>query len=183
MLDRRSIAAVFLCALLAAAGPARRSWAQSQPPALVYMVDDEADRICVGAGADDILNEGYGRTPGQRATGLVEYRNGHKLFFAGPLLGALADADGGVFGYGGLFFDVAVGSWRLSPMLTAGGYRRGDSKDLGGVFQFQLGGSLSYEFESGLRIGVDATHISNRNLHYVNPGEETLFVTLAFPLS
>jgi len=170
-----------LCLLAVATATARPASAETPAPSYFQILANEPDRITVGGGVVDILEEGRNKT-GHRGAGLLEYRSGHKLLFAGPLLGILADHDGGVFGYGGLFFDVGFGSWRFSPLLSAGGYRRGDSKDLGGVFQFQLGGTLSYEFSSGLRAGIYAAHISNRNLHYENPGEELLMITLAFSL-
>jgi hypothetical protein len=132
----------------------------------------------------DIAREGYsaGKTARYSTVGLIEYRSGHKVFFAGPLVGILSNTDGGTFGYGGLFFDFALGPLRLAPMFSAGGYRRGESKDLGGIFEFQTGVNVAYEFEQRLRVGLDINHISNANIHYRNPGVELVLVSLMFLL-
>lgn len=110
-----------------------------------------------------------------------ELRWGQRLFFIGPALGLVANADGGVFGYGGIYADLALERFIITPVLSLGGYSEGEGIDLGGTFQFRSALGISYEFDDGSRIGVRAAHISNAGIHEENPGEEEFFVTYALP--
>jgi lipid A 3-O-deacylase len=123
----------------------------------VSVLGSEPSYIDVGAGVFDALSEGAGN---RSAAGRIELRLGTKLLFIGPTIGLMANADGGALG----------------------GYHRGDSKDLGGVFQFRVGLGLSYQFEGGSRLGVRVDHISNAHIHDENPGEEEFLFTYAVPL-
>jgi lipid A 3-O-deacylase len=93
----------------------------------------------------------------------------------------MANTDRGVFGYGGIYADLAYGNVVLTQMLGLGGYSKGDSKDLAGVFQFRVETGIAYEFDGGKRIGARVAHISNAGIHNFNPGEEELYVTYALP--
>ena len=93
----------------------------------------------------------------------------------------MANADGGVFDYGGISADVAFGRFVVKPLLAIGGYRQGQSGDLGGVFQFRQSLGLNYEFANRHRLGLNVAHISNAGIHNTNPGVEELHVTYAIP--
>jgi len=114
-------------------------------------------------------------------SGRVELRIGEKLYGFGPLIGLMANTDGGVDGYGGLYVDLAVGDVIVTPIAAVSGYAQGDSVDLGGVFQFRIGLGAAYEFENDLRVGVRLAHISNAGIHDDNPGEEEVYFTVALP--
>ena len=108
----------------------------------------------------------------------------------GPILGLSANTDGGVFGYGGAYAALRVfDNLYVLPSAGIGGYARGHSKDLGGVFEFHLGAGLFYQLKSndwlpaGLRFGVTYTHISNAFIHSVNPGADNLLASVSMPLS
>lgn len=118
---------------------------------------------------------------GRSAAGRLEARGGNKLWFLGPAIGLMANTDGGVFGYGGIYADIAYGNFVITPLAGLGGYRQGSSSDLGGVFQFRVSLGISYEFENHHRLGLNIAHVSNRNIHDTNPGEEELYVTYAIP--
>ena len=46
-----------------------------------------------------------------------------------------------------------------------GFYAQGNSdKDLGHIVEFKNGAELTYQFDSGVRIGVSAYHISNASI-------------------
>lgn len=136
--------------------------------------------IDVGVGVFDVfLEDDDITTPAAR----IELRWGEKLFFIGPAIGIMANTDGGVFGYGGIYADIRYGNFVLMPLLAVGGYHQGDSKDLGGVFQFRVGLGLNYQVEGGARIGVRLDHVSNAGTHGSNPGEEELLLTLSVPLA
>lgn len=108
--------------------------------------------------------------------GQVELRFGKKLFRVGPLAGVQANLDGGLFGYAGIYLDLALGSFVLSPQTSIGAYEKGDSKELGGTFQFMSGLGLSWEFADCSRLGFRYQHISNANLHDKNPGADILLL-------
>jgi lipid A 3-O-deacylase len=115
-------------------------------------------------------------------TGQVELRFGKKLFRVGPLAGVHANLDGGLFGYAGIYLDLALGSFVLSPQTSIGAYEKGDSKDLGGTFQFMSGIGLSWEFADRSRLGFRYQHISNANLHDKNPGADILLLNYGIAL-
>lgn len=135
--------------------------------------------IDVAAGVFDVLSEGSGA---RSAAGRVEFRWGEKMLFLGPVIGLMVNTDGGLFGYGGIYSDIKYGSFVLTPVVAAGGYHQGGSKDLGGVFQFRVGVGLSYQLEGESRIGIRLDHISNARTHDINPGEEEVLLTYSIPL-
>jgi lipid A 3-O-deacylase len=139
----------------------------------------DANYLDVGAGVFDF------RAPfddsRRSAAGRLEVRGGNKLWFLGPAVGLMANTDGGVFGYGGIYADVAFGNLVLTPLAAFGGYRQGNSSDLGGIFQFRLSLGLSYAFANRHRLGINFAHISNRSIYDRNPGEEELYLSYAIP--
>ena len=66
----------------------------------------------------------------------------------------MANTEGGLFGYFGLYVDLSVGPIYFTPQLGLGAYHRGDSRDLGGNFQFRETVELSYRFANGHRAGL-----------------------------
>lgn len=144
-------------------------------------IADNPSYLDFGVGAFDVDHSN------QSAAGYVEYRYGKKLFnIVGPLAGIMANTDGGVFGYGGIYGDAKFWNLVVTPFFSVGGYHRGGSKDLGGVFQFREGITIAYEFDKGFnqgsRIGFRYAHISNAGIHDRNPGENELLLTYAIPL-
>jgi hypothetical protein len=87
-----------------------------------------------------------------------------------------------VFGYAGLYGDLALGRFILTPLAAVGGYHQGRSEDLGGTFQFRLSADLSYQFDNQSRLGVQFAHISNAGISSTNPGENELLLTYGIPL-
>lgn len=157
----------------AAAAPPDAPWLEIGPVALA---GSGPDRLEAGLGAFEAFDDD------PTLQGSLEYRFGSKLGFIGPALGLLGNTDGGVFGYLGLYLDLALGAVRLTPMLAAGGYREGSSVDLGGVFQFRQSLALAWQFDNGHRLGLKIAHISNADIHGSNPGAEDLMVTYTLPL-
>ncbi len=148
------------------------------------MLGSENDHLALGAGSLPISGGGGLDAPGAgpRAAIGIEYYSGRKLFFLGPVLGLLANHDGGLYGFGGLYVDLAFGDWRITPLAVAGGYHKGESVELGGPFQLMLGGTAAYRLASGVRIGISFRHLSNADLYEKNPGAEALFVSFWVPL-
>lgn len=136
------------------------------------------DAFLLGLGAFDVRDyEGE-----LAAAANLEYRFGRKFVVVGPALGLVANTGGGIYGYFALYADISIGPVVLTPQLAAGGYREGDSLDLGGVFAFREALDLSYRFEDGGRLGVRIAHISNAGIYERNPGVEEAYVTYSLPL-
>jgi lipid A 3-O-deacylase len=137
----------------------------------------EADTVLLGLGQFDI---GADIDPAFAAN--LEYRLGRKLWVIGPTAGLDVNARGGIYGYLGIYADISIGSVVVTPQLAAGGWRQGNSADLGGVFQFRQALDVAWRFANGWRAGVRVTHISNAGINHNNPGVEELLAILAIPV-
>jgi hypothetical protein len=85
-------------------------------------------------------------------------------------------------GYVGGALEFAWRNFHVSPVLSLGAYEEGDSKLLGGVFQFHVGANGMFELRNGLRLGVTFAHVSNAFIHDENPGTEFLMVGAMAPI-
>ena len=155
-----------------AGGPGTNAFTTLGP---IVIHGNEADNLMAGAGVFDLRDE-------TSAAGTIEYRFGRKVFLVGLTLGLTANTRGGLYGYAGAYMDLSYKRFYLTPQLAMGGYRKGNSTDLGGVFQFRQSIDLGYRFDNGHRLGVRAAHISNADIHERNPGEEEILLTYSFPL-
>ena len=106
---------------------------------------------------------------GGSAAGLAELRLGTNLLHIGSALGVLANTDGGIYGDGGLYFDLPLGRFVITPLGAIGGYEKGDGRDLGGVVELRGSITAAYAFASGSRLGIQVGHISNLGLYSHNP--------------
>ncbi len=141
----------------------------------------DGDALLIGVGAFSVGESD------RSAEIRLEYHPGLRIFqgnlwsgFDGlaPVIGFMANGDGGVFGYGGLQTDIALGDrWTATPAAGIGGYGRGDGRDLGGVLEFHLGLTLAFGIADGQRLGLTWAHISNATLHDVNPAANSLLLT------
>jgi lipid A 3-O-deacylase len=170
----RMVLAFGLC--LAAAG--RAGAAEDLQLGPLTVMGDSAHYLEIGIGVFDALDHSDAETAG---VARIELRGGDKLWFIGPALGLLATLDEAVLGYGGLYADIAIGPVVATPMLAVGGYAKGEGKDLGGVLQFRSSITLAYEFQGGIRLGAQFAHTSNAGLEEPNPGEEEVYLTVAWP--
>jgi lipid A 3-O-deacylase len=136
------------------------------------------DLLDLGVGAFNI--QGH-RGSAPAAEGSIEYRFGRKLFHVGPVLGLLANTQGGAYAYAGIYGDLRLGRVVLTPLGAFGAYHRGGSEDLGGAFQFRLGITAAYELGNRSRIGLQFAHISNADIHDRNPGDNEILLTYAIP--
>mgnify|MGYP001195788125 CR=1 FL=1 len=162
-------------------------WAQSNA-----REDDTAGHIELAAGAFDFSDKGNDAAIFQ-ATYRAPWRFGGGEaggWFRGfgPYAALAVNTDGGVFGHGGLYADLRLGRhWVFLPSVGGGGYSQGQSKDLGGVFQFALGFAALYRLErsallpAGSRVGIQFLHISNGGAHDRNPGANSVFAVLSLP--
>jgi hypothetical protein len=176
---RRAIPTLMVSAFIGFS--AHMAVAQSDPASLgpIKVLGDEPSYLDFGGGAFNIQGHRQSDTTG---VGDIELHYGRKLFFLAPAVGLLADTKGGVFGYGGIYSDIAYGRIVITPLAAIGGYHRGGSIDLGGTFQFRLSMTGAYEFDDGSRLGVRFAHTSNAGTNKRNPGENELLLTYAVPL-
>lgn len=115
--------------------------------------------------------------------GEAEFRYGRRRLFLGPVAGIVANTQGAVFGYIGIYTDIFVGRHIvITPLAGLGGYDRGSSLDLGGTFAFRLSAELAYQFDNQSRAGLKFGHISNAGLYAKDPGEDELLVSYSVPL-
>ena len=149
---------------------------------------DQPGQLTLGLGAFDAFDHDE-----LSAEGLAEYRFGARMFEdnfgprfqgLGPMVGIRVNTDRGVTGYGSLFTDICpFERWYLWPSAGIAGYSEGDSRDLGGVFQFHLGLAAGYRVTERTRIGIAYQHVSNADIHDRNPGADSLFLTVTFAFS
>lgn len=179
--------AAFVLGVALLAQPALADSEGAVVPGLGEVIYHEGDVEAFGDGPD-VINFGLGGFDLFKQNSLsgearVEYRWGQKpVFFIGPMAGVMANTDGGIHGYIGGYFDFQIGRFVVTPAAGPGLYRKGGSKDLGGTFEFHTGIDFAYRFDSGSRLGLKVTHISNAFLNKKNPGEESLLVTFTLPV-
>ncbi len=130
----------------------------------------------IGAGAFSFHNVDDGDGAGELNG---ELRFGKKYYFVGPLIGILANTDGAFYGYAGFYADLLYGDFVLTPVAAMGGYHKGSSRNLGGVFTFRLALNFDYQVLERMRVGLRLGHLSNANVHDKNPGEDEILLTLA----
>ena len=113
----------------------------------------------------------------------AEYRWGDFQSVPGlsPIAGFEADADGALYGYGGILYDWNVyDKFFFSPSFAIGAYHQGDSVDLGGALEFRSTAEVSYAITQTARFGVSLSHKSNASIYDHNPGTEELLAVYSF---
>jgi lipid A 3-O-deacylase len=105
-----------------------------------------------------------------------------------PMAGLSATEDGNAWIYAGLRYDFDLSArWVLTPNFAVSLYDQGgDGKDLGHVVEFRSGLEISCRLGKdhgsgpvGPRLGLLFYHLSNASLSEVNPGSNSLVLTLA----
>ena len=155
----------------------------------VQILGDENPYLNMGAGVFNLVGGtsehryGYPSYDHSPAEGNVEYQSGMTIYGIGYALGLLANSDGAVDGYGGIYFNIALSPhWILTPMGGIGGYDQNNSKFLGSVFMFRLEMTFAYQMDDGDRIGLKFGHLSNSDIAHSNPGENEVLLNYAVPL-
>lgn len=138
---------------------------------------EEPDFLAVSAGGFDVNDDETS------AEFRAEYRSNLRLWRIAPFLGGSVNTDGGFYGYAGLGMDIYFGrSIVLTPSAAFVAYEKGESKDLGGFFNFRTGAEIAWRFDDWSRLGVAFHHISNAGIYDANPGTELLVLTYSIPL-
>ncbi len=98
-----------------------------------------------------------------------------------PIIGIDADTRGAAYAFVGLLYDWNFyDRWSLVPNLGFGAYHQGDSKDLGGWFEFHDSIEVDYRLDAKSQVGLALTHMSNAGIYSHNPGKEDLMLTYNF---
>ena len=138
----------------------------------------DKDLLILGVGSYDVI-----QNEDNTAAAQIEYMSGKKLWVFNPFAGVMGTLDSAVYGYGGIAYDLKLSDhWILTPSFAAGIYARGDGRDLGSPIEFRSAIALDYEFDNGVRAGLQFFHISNAGLTDQNQGVEVLMATYAIPL-
>ncbi len=113
----------------------------------------------------------------------IEWKGRKQIWAIKPLLGVMATTDGGVYGYGGIGWDLYFGKRVVvTPSFAVGAYRDGNGKDLGSAIEFRSALELAYRFDNDMRLGLMFYHLSNAGIDDNNPGTEVLSLGLSVPL-
>lgn len=136
------------------------------------------------------LSFGYDDVFGRNGTGSaslgVQYLTVPKAYL-GPVgfgfgVAAEVDTDGDFWGGGGVTAGVPLGRSGVAAGVSfmVGGYAVGDGGDeLGSGLEFRSRLGISAPIRDPWRVGLAIEHKSNAGLGDINPGVETLYVTLS----
>lgn len=146
--------------------------------------------VCGHAQTNDSLQLGLvdfnaWRKNGDHPAGLqLEYRSGHHFRYGlQPMAGILTTREHSDYVYGGVYRDFALGqNWRASAEFSAGLYRCGRGKNLGGPIEFQSGVGLYRRLAGGSRVGLEVRHLSHAHIYRHNPGTENIILFFSLPL-
>ena len=95
--------------------------------------------------------------------------------------GVAATADEAFWGYVGASFGFDLNdAWEVRPGFAVSVFDEGDGKDLGGPIEFRTSLELSYRVGPRTRIGLLAYHLSNAGIYDLNPGANSVLLTVGF---
>lgn len=146
-----------------------------------YAADSQKGDLVVSVGKFSALRDKDHET----VSGNLEYRFADQYYGLRPTVGAMANADGALYGYAGINWDLPISAIRpfvITPGVKVGGYSKGDSKDLGYGVEFHDSIEVTYRFDNGQRVGAALVHMSNASLGSQNPGTEIIQAVYSFPL-
>lgn len=140
---------------------------------------DEKNYLALSTAIFDILQQDHLAFEGR-----LELRMNQVDWFVKPLGGIMANTDGAIHTFLGIFIEVPVTSYLfLSPSFAPGIYYKGNSKDLDFLLEFRSQFEITFKLTSGTKFGVSFNHISNASLGETNPGVESLAISYFFPLN
>jgi lipid A 3-O-deacylase len=182
---RGALAAILFALGIAATGTARAQPALPDDPLRLGplgIMTQAPTLLDLGAGVYDLIGNAHRNETGAAD---AELRLGQRWGGLGPAVGTIIDARGGGMVYVGIDSDITVGPVVVTPLAGLGAWWRGSQHDenLGGSFEFRLSLEAAYAFESGSRLGLRFGHISNADIHNVNPGENDVMATYGLPLA
>ncbi len=138
------------------------------------------DIVSFGVGYYDVFDDE------SAADWRLEYRWDYDLFWElKPFAGVEVTTDGSLYGNTGLYKDFFISDEVfVTPSFAVGIYEEGGSDlNLGYFLEFRSQIEIGYEFESGRRLSLGLSHISNASLGEHNPGTEILGIYYHVPVS
>ncbi len=153
--------------LVASAAPAFAQASTQEPSLIQYVIGDY-----------DVAD-----TP-HAPEGRIEWRSGYRMRFGfGSLVGAMANGDGDVYGYAGIYLPFQISPQvYVIPSFAPGLWSRGDGKKLGHAIEFRSQIELNYRLRYGTRIGIALSHMSNAGIDDRNPGVNSVTVSFSIPM-
>ena len=141
--------------------------------------NDDPGLIGVAVGYFDFAKQDKNQALDLRA----EFRPALNIGVMRPWAALETTNDGSLYAAGGILVDLDLSDhWVLTPSVGAGGYHRGDGKDLGSVLQFRVQGDIAYRFENGSRLALSVSHLSNARTSHHNPGAEIISLYYFIPV-
>lgn len=136
--------------------------------------------VAIYGGQYDVFGSG---SDNKSVAGGIEYRFADQYHGLRPTIGVMGNTDKALYGYAGAYWDLPLSNsgFYFTPGIAAGAYSHGDSKDLGYGLEFRSTAEVTYRMDSGQRVGVALSHLSNAGLGDKNPGVETLQAVYSFP--
>lgn len=115
--------------------------------------------------------------------GRIEFRLNKTDWVLKPFGGTMANTDGAIHIYAGLFYELEVTSFLfITPSFAPGIYFSSKSKNLDFALQFRSQIELGINLQNDIKVGISFNHISNASLGNTNPGVESIAISYYFPL-
>ena len=100
-----------------------------------------------------------------------------------PSIGGIIGSDGAKYVYVEARHDFYLtDSWILIPSFGPGLFFGHDKIELGNRVEFRSGLELAYGFQNNYRVGVAIYHLSNGGISSINPGTESIIMSLSIPI-
>ena len=114
----------------------------------------------------------------------LQYRSDQKLWIFQPMVGVMRNSISSTDIYAGISLDLFFGDrFVVRPSFAPSLYIRGAGHDLGYPLEFRSAIEFAYRFDDRSRLGLEVYHMSNAHLGNKNPGEESINLTYAIPMS
>ncbi len=138
---------------------------------------EETRALALGGG---VFNFSKGRSS---AEGGLEYRQPTGVWGLTGALGLSGTEEGSFWVFAGLRRDLRLAEgWWVTPAFAVALYEKGDGRDLGGPVEFRSAIEISHEWPKRQRLALAFYHLSNAGIYDLNPGSNSLVLTLSFPL-
>jgi lipid A 3-O-deacylase len=185
----RQLALSALCAAVVGGAALSAAPVQAKGPSLLSFGVGQFDTDVIDTGSAGLFFDSGDKAGKNKAVeARLEYRFGTELWSTGnwfairPFVGASTTSDGMIYGLGGLLFDFTWGNFVFTPSFGAGGWSRGDGKDLGYGLEFRTMFEVGWRFENEARVTAAFSHMSNAEMGDKNPGANSLMLYLHLPV-
>jgi hypothetical protein len=149
------------------------------PPARAQGLFDVVSRRPVAAASFGVF--GLRENEDSSAVLEVEYRFAPRRWGVRPVVGAAATSRGASYLRLGAGRDFRLAErWTAHLGFAGNSYFEGSGKELGSGLEFRSTFEVYYRLRGDLDLGLSLAHLSNSGIGDINPGVETLGLTLAW---